>query len=114
MNDLEFANLMAREQHARSLGFTCNAYTCADCLAEGKTTGNSTYTDWPDVVDGVAKCSRHAGSRGLAPLTPAQLRVSEAESAVAALTDEERLILFTEYCRACGTPDSSCTCWNYE
>jgi hypothetical protein len=62
MNDFEFTDLQCRQQHARSLGYTLNAYVCIDCLNEGKTQGNSTYTDWPaDVVNGAPKCSRHAG-----------------------------------------------------
>jgi hypothetical protein len=30
------------------------------------------------------------------------------------LTDEERLDIFTEYCRACGGKDPTCQCWNDE
>ena len=30
------------------------------------------------------------------------------------LTDEERCSLFSNYCRACGSKDSYCQCWNDE
>lgn len=96
MNDLEFANLNAREQNARKHGISTNAYTCGDCVTEGRSWNDSTYTDWPDIVDGVEKCSRHAGSAGTTPLTHSDLRVIEASRAVALLTDEERLDLVEE------------------
>jgi hypothetical protein len=30
------------------------------------------------------------------------------------LTDEERLDIFSEYCRTCGSKDPRCQCWNDE
>lgn len=37
-----------------------------------------------------------------------------ATNALLALTDEERLDLFSDYCRNCGKADPSCQCWNDE
>lgn len=114
MNDLEFANLIARENNARAHGITTNAYTCRDCLAEGRSLNDSTYTDWPDVVDGYTKCARHAGTRGLQPLTIDDLRIIEAKNALTAITDDVRLDIFSLYCFGCGRPDPSCQCENDE
>lgn len=38
----------------------------------------------------------------------------DAGSAVAALTDEQRVELFSRYCRSCGSNDRGCQCWNDE
>lgn len=111
MNDFEYADLTARQQHARSLGYAQNAYVCIDCLSEGKTQGNATYTDWPaDVVQGAPKCSRHAGITGYKPLTRYEFTLYEARTALDALTDQQRSDLFAEYCVHCGSKDPSCTC----
>lgn len=115
MNDFEYADLTARQQHARSLGYAQNAYVCIDCLSEGKTQGNSTYTDWPaDVVQGAPKCSRHAGITGYRPLTHYEFLLNEARFALDALADEQRADLFAEYCMFCGAKDSSCPCMRDE
>ena len=47
-------------------------------------------------------------------ILPALLRRAEAERAVDALTDDERLQLFAGYCQGCGIKDPSCQCWNDE
>lgn len=115
MNDFEHADLLAREQHARSLGYAQNAYVCIDCLSEGKTQGNSAYTDWPaDVVQGAPKCSRHAGLAGYQPLTRYEFSLLSARFSLNALTDEQRADLFAEYCMFCGAKDSSCPCMRDE
>lgn len=41
-------------------------------------------------------------------------RVNIAANAVLALTDEERLDLFTDYCRGCGTANLPCHCQDDE
>lgn len=33
---------------------------------------------------------------------------------LSALTDEQRMDLFGNFCRACGSPDPGCQCWNDE
>lgn len=114
MNDLEFANLVARERNARNHDVKTNAYICHTCRTEGRSELDSTYTDWPDIVNGVIMCSRHAGVAGLQPLTHNDLRVMSAANAVAALSDEERLDLFSDYCRGCGTANLPCHCQNDE
>lgn len=40
-------------------------------------------------------------------------RISKAEVAVEALTNDERTELFAAYCRGCGGP-SGCSCWRDE
>lgn len=35
-------------------------------------------------------------------------------TAVRKLTDKQRVDLFGDFCRACGTPDPNCQCWNDE
>jgi hypothetical protein len=35
-------------------------------------------------------------------------------AAVSAMTDEQRLELFGNYCTHCGCPDPTCQCWNDE
>lgn len=48
------------------------------------------------------------------PINPRLALIAIARNAVAELTDEERLDLFTDYCKACGKADPSCQCWNDE
>lgn len=40
--------------------------------------------------------------------------IASAKEALDQLTNEERLDIFTEYCRACGSKDPKCQCWNDE
>lgn len=35
-------------------------------------------------------------------------------ASVAAMTDEQRMELFANYCTHCGCPDPRCQCWNDE
>ena len=37
-----------------------------------------------------------------------------ARGLLAALTDEQRIDLFRDYCRSCGSNDPRCQCWNDE
>lgn len=36
------------------------------------------------------------------------------EGLIAAMTDDERMNFFSNYCKYCGTPDTYCQCWNDE
>lgn len=36
------------------------------------------------------------------------------KKALDGLTDEQRMDLFSDYCKYCGTPDPNCQCWNDE
>jgi len=41
-------------------------------------------------------------------------RVRRVRESLAALTNEERLDIFADYCQGCGTSDPSCQCQNDE
>jgi len=61
MNNVEFAELIKRENTARSFGFTSNHYVCTECLRDGKSEAGSTYLDWPThEIDGRTVCEKHA------------------------------------------------------
>ncbi len=40
------------------------------------------------------------------------LCMEEIAEAIADMTDEERLALFSRYCMNCGSSDPNCQCWN--
>ena len=63
----EFTDLQNREARARATGHHSNAYVCAECVAEGKSQGNSTYLGWPDAVDGKTLCAQHATQLSVDP-----------------------------------------------
>ena len=44
----------------------------------------------------------------------ARQRLKTARDALGALTAEQRLELFGDYCHGCGRDDPTCQCWNDE
>lgn len=62
------------------------------------------------VVNGVLCCRSQPNGDWLPATTPHAAEVN----ALLALTDEQRMEVFSHFCRSCGTDDPRCQCWNDE
>jgi hypothetical protein len=70
--------------------------------------GEESYLKNWAAVSGIMQAGLDAAPGAATPIDP----LTRASGAIAAMTNEARLDLFSKYCRGCGVHDPKCKCWN--